>query len=226
MRRLAVALPLALLAVPAGARAAQVTTDRACYLQTKSTTVTVNGTGFGAGRPYAVTLDGTALAGGGATTDANGAVQGAIPPPALDVTEMERIFKVGVQSDDLSAETLFTVTRFAADFTPSTRVAPNSMVRFSVYGFGLAAPNPDVYLHYVSPAGRLRKTVRLGRAQGQCGSISRTALRRLFPFAAPARGKWQLQFDTSKTYRRGVTGSSFLFYTVGVDVRAARPAVP
>jgi hypothetical protein len=220
MRPLAAALGLALLtAAPAGA--ADVTTDRACYLQTRSTNVTVNGSGFAPSRPYTVSLDGQPLDGGGALTDASGAMQGTISPPTIDSEAMEQTFSVGVQADDMSASTTFTVTKFSADFTPSERIAPDSRVRFSVYGFGLAVGNADVYLHYVDPAGRLRQTVRLGRAQGQCGSIARTARRRLFPMQRPRRGKWQLQFDTAKGYTRGQIGSPFLFYTIGVNVRSA-----
>ena len=71
-------------------------------------------------------------------------------------------------------------------------------------------------MHYVTPKGALRRTVRLGKATGQCGRIAHTAKRRLFPFTRPQLGKWQLQFDTSKTFTKGRQGSPFLFYSVGV----------
>ena len=71
-------------------------------------------------------------------------------------------------------------------------------------------------MHYIAPGGKLKQTVRLGKATGQCGRIAQTAKRRLFPFAAPKLGKWQLQFDTAKSFTKGVTGSKFLFYSVGV----------
>jgi hypothetical protein len=221
-----VALPITLLtltAAPADASAATVGTDRACYLETRSTNVTVIGTGFGASRPYTVALDGSPLpGGGGSATDANGAMQGTISPPALTDAQLERQFTVGVDSDGVGASSTFTVTKFMADFTPSAHVSPASRVRFSVYGFALSRATPDVYLHYVDPAGKLRGTIRLGRAHGQCGSIERTARRRLFPFGKPRRGKWLLQFDTAKVYTRGEKGSPFLFYTIGVNVRAAK----
>src|SRR4051794_17425834 len=115
MRRLAAALPLALLLlVPAAARSAEVRTDRSCYLETDQTTVTITGNGYTPGRPYTVSLDDRALAGGAGTMDAGGAMQGAFTPPALAKDESERIFTVGVQSDALAASTTFTVTRFKA----------------------------------------------------------------------------------------------------------------
>jgi hypothetical protein len=75
-----------------------------------------------------------------------------------------------------------------------------------------------VYLHYVRPNGKLKRTVRLGRAQGVCGEIARTSRRKLFPFRAE-RGTWHLQFDTRKRYRRGKLGVNFLYYTIGVTIK-------
>lgn len=222
MRRLALALPLALLLAPAAARGAAVQADRACYLETDKTTVTITGNGFTPGQPYTVSLDGQPLTGGAGALDDGGAMRGAFTPPLLGDDVQEKMFTVGVQSDALLATTTFTVTKFRASFSPAKGDPAKLKVRFSVNGFGLGAPNPDVYLHYVAPGGKVKDTVRLGRAQGQCGSIARTAQRRLFPFKNPKHGKWQLQFDTSKSYQRGVSGSPFLFYTVGVNVHMAK----
>jgi hypothetical protein len=216
MRRLVALLPLSVLLVPAAAHGAAVQTDRTCYLQTDRTNVTVSGSGFPAGRPYSVSLDGTALTGGLGTMDAGGGMQGAFAPPALTADELERTFTVAVSSDAVSAQSQFTVTRLKANFTPSEGDPTKLRVRFSVAGFGLAMHDPDVYVHYVTPKGKLKQTIRLGKATGQCGRIARTAKRRLFPFRAPALGKWQLQFDTSKSFTKGVEGSTFLFYSVGV----------
>jgi hypothetical protein len=216
MRRLVSVLPLSLLLVPAAAHGAAVQTDRTCYLQTAQTNVTVSGNGFTPGRPYTVGLDGTALTSGSNLIDATGAMQGAFAPPALGTDELERTFEVGVTSDALAASASFTVTRLKANFTPSSGDPRKLKVRFSVAGFALATPDPDVYVHYIDPRGKLKQTVRLGQATGQCGRIERTAKRRLFPFTSPRLGKWQLQFDTSESFTLGVKGSKFLFYAVGV----------
>jgi hypothetical protein len=217
MRRLAAGLPLSLaLLVPAVAHGAAVQTDRICYLQTAKTNVTVSGNGFTPGAAYNVLLDGTALTGGTNTIDAGGAFQGAFEPPTLAEDELERQFTVTATSGATSVSTKFTVTQLKADFSPATGDPQKLKVRFSVAGFGLNAANPDVYVHYVDPRGKLKETVRLGRATGQCGRIVRTAKRRLFPFASPRLGKWKLQFDTTKTFHSGVKGSQFLFYSVGV----------
>lgn len=218
MRRLAALVPLALLAVPAGAQAAEVHTDRHCYLQTAKTTVTVAGTGFSPGQPFAVALDGTTLQGGAGAIDAQGAMQGAFSPPAVRRRDGQRRFHVSVSAAGVTARTPFTVTWFLAGFRPTSGDPAHMRVRFHVFGFGLAQPNPDVFLHYVDPLGRLRRTIRLGRAQGECGSLARTRKRPLFPLV-PRGGRWRLQFDTSRRYRHGTAGSDFLFFTVGVTVR-------
>jgi hypothetical protein len=217
MRRLA-GLPLSLaLLIPAAAHGAAVQTDRTCYLQTAKTNVTVSGNGFAPGAAYNVLLDGTALTGGTNTIDAGGAFQGAFEPPTLADDELERQFTVtATTADAVSVSTQFTITQLKADFSPATGDPQKLKVRFSVAGFGLNTANPDVYVHYVDPRGHLKKTIRLGKATGQCGRIVRTAKRRLFPFTAPRLGKWQLQFDTTKAFHKGVTGSQFLFYSVGV----------
>jgi hypothetical protein len=217
MRPLVAALA-ATLALPAAAQAAAIQTDRACYLQTAQTTVTLSGTGFAPYTPYTAALDGAPL--GSATTNDQGALQAAIKPPAMPISTQQKTYTVTVQADQPAATT-FTVTRFLAGFAPTKGDPAALRVRFAAFGFGLGGGTPDIYLHYVGPRGHLAKTIRLGRAQGQCGSIERTAMRRLFPFAHPRHGRWRLQFDTSKTYRLGVKGSPFLFYTVGVNVHAA-----
>jgi hypothetical protein len=216
MRRLAVALPLTLLLVPAAARGATVQTDRTCYLQTDKTNVTVSGNGFTPGLPYSVALDGATLVSGSNAIDAGGAMQGAFAPPTLAADELQRTFTVAVASDTLAAQSTFTVTRLKANFTPSSGDPKKLKVRFSVAGFGLVTASPDVYLHYIDPRGKLKQTIRLGQATGQCGRIVKTAQRRLFPFDAPRLGKWQLQFDTTKAFKKGEQKSDFLFYSVGV----------
>ncbi|HEU4976203.1 MAG TPA: hypothetical protein VFT50_14010 [Baekduia sp.] len=221
MRRLAALIPLAILAVPAGATAAEVHTDRHCYLQTPKTSVTVSGSGFSPNQPFVVALDDTALEGGAGAIDTLGAMRGTFSPPSLRRRQPQRRFDISVTAAGVTAQTSFLVTKFLAGFSPTTGDPTRMRVRFSVHGFGLVRANPNVYVHYVSPRGHLRRTVRLGHALGPCGTIRRTAKRRLFPFR-PRGGKWRLQFDTSRRYRHGMAGSDFLFFTIGVTVRTQR----
>ena len=87
-------------------------------------------------------------------------------------------------------------------------------MRFTAIGFGVQTapgqPMPAVYVHYVDPRGKVRRTV-VARGTGvtPCGTIARSKLRKLFPFN-PRRGTWTLQFDTNKTYRRATDLSRFV----------------
>jgi hypothetical protein len=212
---LAGALALAA-AAPAAASAAQVQVDRPCY-QDHTDTVAVSGNGFDPNQPIQVTLDGKPISTGDATTDAAGGINGSIETPQLSGTSVHA-YTLTVTQGANSATTTFSVTPFFADFTPGSGNPKTLRVRFKVFGFGLMDANPIVYLHYVRPNGKVKRTIKLGRAQGVCGQIKRTSRKKLFPFNAE-RGHWKLQFDTHKAYRKGQAGSDFLFYTVGVTIK-------
>jgi len=108
--------------------------------------------------------------------------------------------------------------RYSTFSAPGTGNPKTLRVRYKVFGFGLVDPNPAVYLHYVRPNGKLKRTIRLGKAQGVCGQITRTSKKKLFPFHAQ-RGTWRLQFDTHKRYRKGKQGVNFLYYTISVTIK-------
>ncbi|WP_354700005.1 hypothetical protein DSM112329_00263 [Paraconexibacter sp. AEG42_29] len=224
--RLIVFLPLLLLfaAAPSVAAAASIAVDRGCYADagTRKDTVRLSGSGFTPNAQYQVTLDGQPLPGGTGSTDAAGNVSGSFASPRLRPRDRQQTFLLGLQEGANTAKTTFTVSRLLADFAPASGDPRSLRVRFSFFGFGLsdaAKPPTPVYVHYVRPDnGRVQQTVRLGTAKGRCGTIARTAKRKLFPFA-PRRGAWKLQFDSSKTYRRGTSKSPFLFFTVVVNVR-------
>jgi len=228
MRRpIAIAALAAGLTVPAtAAQAAAIQVDRSCYLEDKRSRVTLSGAGFTPGASYQVTLDGVALPGGVGQVDSTGAIAGAFAAPALEDATPEQRFVLGVKEGATSVTTRFSVTTFAADFRPSTGNPRTLKVRFNAYGFGLvqqdplAPASPDVYVHYVAPkGGGQARTYRLGTTQGPCGRITRTALRRLFPFA-PREGQWTLQFDTNNKYKRGTSTATFQYFSIGVKIRA------
>jgi hypothetical protein len=203
-------------AAPAAASAAQVQTDRGCY-QDNTGTVAVSGNGFDPGQPYSVSLDGKTLSTGGDTTDAAGGINGSFEVPQLD-GDAVHAYTLTVTQGANTATTTFSVTPFLADFTPGSGNPKTLRVRFKIFGFGLVDPSPAVYLHYVRPDGKVKRTIRLGKAQGTCGQITHTSKKRLFPFHA-GRGTWRLQFDTHKRYRRGKAGVDFLYYTISVTIK-------
>lgn len=221
-------LVVALLTLPATAGAAAlVQVDRSCYLEVaigdrvQSPTIQLSGNGFTANEPYQVTIDGLPVLDGAGTVDAAGGISRAIAAPALPRGTNERRHTLTVSQGETSVSTVLRVSRFLADFEPSSGDPRTLRVRFKVFGFGLAAPNPSVYLHYVRPNGKARKTIRLGRAAGPCGRIARGKQRRLFPFTT-SRGRWRLQFDTNRKYVKGRSSSPFPFYSVPVDIRLAQ----
>ena len=215
---------LALLALPAGAGAAQVTVDRACYPGTDTAPVKVSATGFTPGETYTLLLNGGVTKSG--TVDAGGAVNVEIdapPPPDSGKSAYDADFKLEIRQGALSASTGFRSALVFSDFNPGSGDPLKLRVRFSAFGFGIAtapgAQQPEIFVHYVSPKGKLKKTVSLGRGQGACGSIRRSAKLHLFPFR-PANGRWTLQFDTKRGYTKGKATSRFPWDSLTLDVSA------
>ena len=222
------ALALTVIAVALGASAteasaAEIRVNRSCFADPteRRDTVVVRGDGFAPNAAYEVILDGRPLRGGSGRTDADGQMSGRFVAPSVKSASRiasQHKFDLRVRQGALEPAVYFTVSRLFASFSPAKGNLRKLKVRFSAYGFSLfGQQRPPIYLHYVSPRGRLARTVRVGRGTGACG-FRRTAKRRLFAFD-PIRGSWRLQFDTRRRYRRGTERSSFLFYTVRVKVR-------
>ncbi len=205
------------------ASAAEIRVNRSCFADPtdREDTVAVRGTGFAPNAPYQVILDGQPLRGGSGRTDKDGRMSGRFVAPSVGTVSRiarQHKFDLRVRQGGLEPSVYFTVSRLFASFSPARGDLRKLKVRFSAYGFSLAGQKrPPIYLHYVSPRGKLARTVRVGRGTGACG-FRRTGKRRLFAFG-PIRGSWRLQFDTRRRYREGTSRSSFLFYTLRVEVR-------
>ena len=200
----------------APAQAATLTVEKPCYRATDPAgDLVLAGSGF--------TPSGLVLLGSGDTTigsavaDAKGNFRQKyqIPTPpetGRNARDSQFTFSATDNTDtSIAASVTFRTAQVFGDYNPGESLHPNTVrVRFSAFGFaaGFAAgtPAPTVYVHYVSPNGRHKLTVSLGRGSGVCGSIAKTKLRRLFPFKA-RRGTWTLQFDTRKVYKKA-SGSS------------------
>lgn len=208
------ALSLAALA-PATAGAATAAVDRPCYPGDGSSIVTITGSGFAPNDAVQLQIQGGIV--GATTADAAGNVKTTFPvptPPTAGPAKNEQAYPLTLVQGALRAETTIRAARVAGDFRPTTGRPATLKVRFTATGFGVATPAgqpmPAIYVHYVDPRGKARRTVRLGAGTTACGSIAATPLRRLFPFN-PRRGRWVLQFDTNPAYRRGTGISRFLF---------------
>ena len=201
----------------ASASAASVVTSRACYLNDgSSTTAAVAGSGFTPGAPVSVRVD--SLAAVTSQADASGAVgPGTVKVPALSNSVGEASHTVTINDGTNSASASFSTTRVRGDFSPSSGDPRTLKVSFSAFGFNLIAPS-TVYVHYITPKGKLKQTISLGKAKGACGHITSTKMRKLFSFTAE-RGKWILQYDTSRKYRKGNSKTAYPWATVSVKVR-------
>ena len=197
------------------AQGAQITLDRACYPGTGLIPVKVTGSGYTPNADYLVRVDGGVI--GSGTADAAGNVKyelTAPAPPDAGTAANDKGFHVDVYQGAVTAGADFRTARVFGDFNPGNGNPATLKVRFSAFGFGIdrapGAAAPQIYVHYVNPKGKSVRTVSLGKGQGTCGSIRKTAKRKLFPFA-PKSGKWALQFDTRKKYVKGTALSRFLW---------------
>jgi hypothetical protein len=182
------------------ASAATIQTDTRCYQEQQE--VVVRGAGFTPLSTVNVARNGKVFA--SATADANGAFVGKFATPVTPDEVRERLYQLSASDMINTAATTYRSTKIFANFKPGSGNPSTLRVRFTVNGFGLVRRRAPVYVHYVSPKGKARRTVRLGTAAGVCGRIDRTRQRRLFPFAAE-RGKWILQFDTRRQYERATS---------------------
>lgn len=213
------------LALPVAAPAATVATDRACYPADRGQAALVRGEGFAPGGQVLVLVNGGIVA--STTADALGVATASVEvpdPPEEGRGAHETEFRIALQQGGTTAETRARSARRLADFSPDRGDPAGLRVRFSAFGFGLARAAgqrpPSIYVHYVDPKGKHRRTVRLGTGRGPCGSIARTARRPLFPFL-PRNGRWTLQFDTRRRYARATSRSTFAWDRVTLTVSDA-----
>jgi hypothetical protein len=196
LRVLIMASAGALAAAPA-ARATPVLRKplKPCYVSAQPTDrepVTVDAGGFDPFARVAVALDGapqaTWFAGSG------GGLRRQLPAPWIAAGE--RPFALQLTEQANPANTLAVtskVTALSVTLTPA-RARPSRRVRFAGRGFTAARP---VYAHYVF-GGRLRKTVRLARPRGDCGTFAARA--RQIPIRQPHTGQWIVDFDQRRRY--------------------------
>ena len=187
---------VAVLLAPQAAQAAVLDPLGPCYRSVDSETrevVPVLGRGFTPGQTVTVRVDGI-VAQDGVVADKDGNVSGSVQAPYRP--SGERPFTISVTEDNQPGNTASATSRVTAlDFRLKPQEAkPSTRVRFIGRGF---TDGTSVYAHYVRK-GRHRKTVRLGAAQGACGTIA--VKRRQIPVRDPALGRWTLQVDNSPVY--------------------------
>jgi hypothetical protein len=200
MRHRLVLIAAAAVAAPAGAAAGAgpptIRTALPCYLPDQ--TVRLTGSGFHAADRYSVTLDRDLL--GTGTVHPGGTISGRLSSGKVPAGAHRVLHRILVADGALQARVGFHTTTFGASFSPSTGDPHTLKVRYFVDAIGLAAPGGSlVWLHYLDPIGRVRRSVAIGRTRGVCGSLRRSIPHRLFPVRL-RRGVWRLQFDLKQGY--------------------------
>jgi hypothetical protein len=183
-----------LLAAPAGAAAATLEADRACYFNRGEAALT--GSGYAPDSQVTFTVNGRTLR-ATVNSDAAGELDVTYEPPKT-ATERRLVIRA-TDAEGNSGRTTIHVTRkrrVTADPSTTSNVRTWKAV-FRLYGFG----SGRAYIHYLNPKGRHKKTVRLGRLRGPCGRL-KSDKRRVMPFKRPQFGLWRLQFDTSRRFDR------------------------
>jgi hypothetical protein len=197
--RLAAALVVALLALPAAARAATLDPLKACYVSVTEQTregIDIGGTGFTPGSTVDLSVDGAVQR----TVLADAA--GNLPAQVLQAPHQaagQRPFSVVAAERGNAADTVTlasNVTALNLGVQPR-RARPSKPVTFRGRGF---TGGGRVYAHYLFK-GKVRRTVTLAAAtKGPCGTFA--ARRRQIPVKHPKTGTWTLQVDQQRRYSR------------------------
>jgi hypothetical protein len=180
---------------------ATVKTDQGCYVVGNS--VALYGSGFAHLRTYDVAVDGVDF--GQAKTDADGGFATHFSPGGLGAGVVQNVHRVDATDGTSDAAATFTVTRQTGGRFEVGRGDPRRLrAPFQAWGFSMDGTARALYLHYVSPTGKARTSVSLGKTGGQCGYLVTRRIR-MFPFS-PSVGRWTLQVDTASAYSAKPTG--------------------
>jgi len=185
------AVALALAAPAQAGTQASIRLAPACYQSHEQGSLT--GKGFTPNATWTAKLDRTHTLGSG-HTDAKGRIDARFTAPVYHGTTGTRKLMLTVGDGHHSAQTSLLMTPLSATFTPKTGDPAAMRVRWRVLGL---TPERGVYVHYVQPNGKLRRTLRIGTTQADCEL--KTGPIALFPFKY-AFGRWTFQVDASPHY--------------------------
>jgi hypothetical protein len=216
---LALAALATLLAAAATANAAaraKIVLDPGCYLSGASGLLT--GSGFRPDASWTAKLSGSKQIGTG-HIDARGRIRARFTAPRYHGTEGTRELTLSVTDGSRTASTTFLMTPLAAGFSPRTGDPATLRVRWRVLGLGA---HHGVYVHYVQPNGRLKRTLRIGTTRGPCGAL-KTGPIALFPFRY-VYGTWTFQIDASRRYEAATAPRLLIGFEIRKPARGRRPS--
>jgi hypothetical protein len=210
--------------VPASAQAATIEPLKPCYVTAGTAAapqaegVNITAAGFTPNGQVTLTVDGqaspTPLQAGTA-----GELGGVPPVPAPFIKKGSRDFTVTLTDVTNPALTVTATAKTVAlgvSVKPK-RAKPAQKIRFRGSGF---TADKAVYAHYVYK-NKVRKTVRMARKSGECGSWS--VRKAQIPVNDPGTGLWTVQFDQAKKYVNGTKGTlDSVFVRLGINVTLVR----
>jgi hypothetical protein len=212
---LAATVALALVPTSVGASSkAKIVLDPGCYLSSASGLLT--GSGFRPMSAWTAKLAGTKQIGTG-RIDAKGKIRARFTAPRYHGTAGTREMTLSVTDGPHVASTTFLMSPLSADFSPRTGNPAMLRVRWRVLGLGA---RHGVYVHYVQPNGKVKRTLRIGTTRGPCGSL-KTGPIALFPFRY-TYGTWTFQVDTSHTYSATTAPRLLIGFEIRRPSRAGR----
>ena len=191
----ATALVLGVQAAPAAAAA--IDPLKTCYVsageqEQRRETVAVRGTAFTANSIVDIAVDGVVQVSGNA--DALGEFNAVAKAPHQPQGQRPFTVTVAERGNPANVATATSnVTALTVNLRPR-RTRPARRVRFRGRGF---TGEGAVYAHYLY-GGRVRRTVRIARPQGDCGTF--TVRHRQIPVRRPRTGDWTLQVDQRRDY--------------------------
>jgi hypothetical protein len=155
---------------------------------------TLNGRGFTPNAQWTAKLGATRHLGSG-HADGHGHIRARFTAPVYHGTAGTRELTLTVGDGTHTAHTTLRMTPLTASFSPQTGDPKTMRVRWRVLGL---APRHGVYVHYIEPDGKLKRTVRIGTTRGACGTL-KTGPIALFPFKY-SYGRWTFQVDAAPKY--------------------------
>ena len=188
-RSLAVAAGALALAIPSAASAAElvVSPQKSCYSSGES--VILLGTGFSPLGSATVTRDGSLL--GSLNTDGTGAFNGVLTLAQNSGRQTKTYTATDNTDSSITASAQIVVSAVVVGLKPASG-APGRILRINARGF---TTGKTLWAHI--KRGKSKRTIRLGRLKGACGSLK--TRKRLLPQNA-ALGVHTLQFDTFRRY--------------------------
>lgn len=199
LRRLVPAtVAVALLAAAPAAHAAQLTTDRSCYLPNMG--MAIQGTGFTPGGELNLSGPGTTVLTGNA--DASGAFSATLNTPPAAV-----VGATGTTPGDLKlsatesatggfATTTVKVVQFAFGTDQGVK-SPKAQRTWRFSGF-LIKPGKPIYGHFRF-GGKTMSNFRFGVPKAPCGTLTKHAPG--IPGRIVRAGSWTIQIDQNKTFK-------------------------